>query len=290
MEILRLKIDRVTFANPETGYVVLKGLARKRNVTAVGILPDVITNTNLVGAEYEFKGNWETSKYGHQFSFKQARLLTNQLFYFLSKIVKGLGEKLSRDLISHYGETRLLEILEHEPEKLTEFKGIKEKKLAKIKASWEKQKNLRELSQYLLPHGITPSLLIRIHNHFGNEAIKKIKENPYSLTEIRGIGFKTADEIAIKLGIEFNSSFRIQSAIGHILLEAAEDEGHTYLPIETLYEKLKEILDSEEKKVSPESIREAINILSAQGRLYVEGARGERQEARGERRGVKGEG
>jgi exodeoxyribonuclease V alpha subunit len=89
------------------------------------------------------------------------------------------------------------------------------------------------------------------------------------------LALKTADEIAVKLGIDFNSSFRVQSAIGHILLEAAEDEGHTYLPMETLYKKLKEILDTDEKKIFQESIRAAINILIAQGKLHLSGARGE---------------
>jgi len=271
MDSIKLKIERVTFVNSDNGYVVLKGLTKNyRETTAVGFLSDAISTVNLVGTEYEFYGTWETSKYGHQFIFQRARLVTNQLFYFLAKIVKGLGEKLSRELINHYGEKTLIEILEHTPEKLTEFKGIKEKKIIKIKQSWEKQKNVRALSEYLLPYGITPNLLIRIHNYFGENALSKIKENPYSLVDIRGIGFKTADEIAVKLGTEFNSIFRIQSAINHVLLEEGENKGHTYLPMQMLYEQLEELLNIDPQKISMQVVHKAIENMYDLGNIYAE--------------------
>ncbi|HDJ28597.1 MAG TPA: exodeoxyribonuclease V subunit alpha, partial [Proteobacteria bacterium] len=237
METIQIKIERITYANQETGYVVLRGMLKNRQITAVGIIPEVVTGANLAGIEYQFQGGWQRSKYGYQFVFDQATLLTNRLYYFLAKVVKGLGEKTSRRLIDHYGENQLIEIIEKTPERLLEFKGIKEKKLAKIKTSWEKQKDIRELATYLLPYGITPNLIVRIYNHFERDAVKKIQENPYLLTEIRGIGFKTADDIASRLGIPYDSTFRIQAAVIHLLMEAGESDGHTYLPATELQKK-----------------------------------------------------
>jgi len=271
MDNIILKIERVVFVGADSGYVVLRCITKnRRKTTAVGVLPDVVSNVNLVGVYYEFYGKWETSRYGHQFAFQRARLMTNQLFYFLAKIVKGLGEKLAGKLIDHYGEKVLTEILNNNPEKLTEFKGIKRKKIIKIKESWEKQKNIRELSEYLLPYGVAVNLLIRIYNEFGDNALNEIKKNPYAMTEIRGIGFKTADEVAMKLGIEFNSIFRVQSAISHVLFEEGDNNGHTYLPTHILYEKLEELLNIDEQKISIEVIGKAIENMNIGEEIYIE--------------------
>jgi len=273
METIQIKIERITYVNQETGCVVLRGSLKNRQVTAVGIIPEVVAGANLTGTEYEFQGGWQRSKYGYQFVFEQATLLTNRLFYFLAKVVKGLGEKMSRRLIDHYGESELIDIIEKNPEKLLEFKGIKEKKLAKIKTSWEKQKDIRELATYLLPYGITPNLIVRIHNHFERNAVKKIQENPYLLTEIRGIGFKTADEIARRLGVEFASIHRVEAAVLHLLLEAGDQEGHTYLPPETLLSRLHELLDSGEQALNDQVFSEVIEGLRKRSKLVVENDR-----------------
>ena len=270
MESIQIKIERITYANQETGYVVLRGMLKNRQVTAVGIIPEVVTGANLTGTEYHFQGSWQRSKYGYQFVFEQATLLTNRLYYFLAKVVKGLGEKTSRRLIDHYGESQLIEIIENNPERLLEFKGIKEKKLAKIKTSWEKQKDIRELAGYLLPYGITPNLIVRIHNHFEREAVKKIQENPYLLTEIRGIGFKTADDIASRLGIPFDSTFRIQAAVVHLLMEAAENNGHTYLPAAELQKMTMELLNTEgQPQLSPSAIQQTFDQMCAAEKLLL---------------------
>jgi len=268
MVSLKFKIERVSYANLETGYVVLRGFVERHEVTAVGILPDVATNADVTGVEYELEGDWQVNKYGRQFSFVKGRMVTNHLFYFLTKVVKGLGAKLAGELIERLGEEKLMVILEKEPERLLQFKGIKEKKLSKIVASWQRQKNLRELSAYLLPHGITPHFLVRAFNYFGDKAVGKIKENPYCLTEIRGIGFKTADKVALKLGLPYDSPFRIQSALLHCLLEAAEEEGHTYLPHGLLMERLKENLDLKSGELSPATVGEALRILAEKGEVY----------------------
>ena len=270
METIKLKIKRVSYLNPDNGYVVLKGESGRRLVTAVGNLPEALTGSKLAGIEFDFDGQWEMSKFGRQFVFTRARIKTNETFYFLAKVVKGLGDKLAQKLLECYGEKELIQILENDPEKLLQFKGIKEKKLKQIKTSWEKQKNLRNLSKFLLPHGITPNLLIRIFNALGDEAVEKIRLNPYSLTDIRGIGFKTADEIARKLGLDFSSSHRVEAAINHLLLEAGDQDGHTYMVPETLYLQLSELLDNEAEKVDPMAFEKVIREMQNQEKIIVD--------------------
>jgi len=272
---LRLKVNRVTYANQQTGYVVIRGQweAEKREVTAVGVLSDVMSNTDLAGSEYELHGIWKAdAKYGRQFSFDTGNMVGSHLLYFLAKVVKGLGDGLARELIAHYGESRLIEILEKEPDLLTEFKGIKEKKLSKITASWEKQKCLREIADYLLPTGVTPNLLVRVYNHFGVEAVRKVKENPYCLTEITGIGFVSADKVARKLDIAFDSPFRVRAAIMYVLITAAEDKGHTCLPLEDLYAGLREILNADGMNVSEKVMISALNDLADTGDVFSDTA------------------
>ncbi|MEA3347647.1 MAG: AAA family ATPase [Pseudomonadota bacterium] len=273
METIRLRVKRTSYLNSDNGYVVLKGESGRRLVTAVGYLPEALDGGKLTGAEFELDGQWEMSKFGRQFAFSTARLITNQLFYFLAKVVKGLGDKLAQRLLDHYGEKKLLSILENEPDKLLEFKGIKEKKLKLIKSSWEKQKNLRALSEFLLPHGITPNLLVRIFNTFGDEAGKKIRENPYSLTEIRGVGFKTADIIARKLGLPFASVHRVEAAVNHLLLEAGDQDGHTYLLPETLHHQLSELLDDEEKKLETTTFEQVMRTMQVEDKLVIDNGR-----------------
>ncbi len=279
-ETIPIQVRRTSYLNSDNGYVILKGESRGRPVTAVGYLAEALDGGRLAGTEFELTGRWEMSRYGRQFVFYSARLTTNRLFYFLARVVKGLGEKLAGRLLEHYGESRLLEILEESPEELLQFKGIKEKKLKQITSSWQKQKNLRRLSELLLPHGITPNLVVRIHNAFGDAAAAKIHDNPYILTEVRGIGFKTADEIARKLGVEFASAYRVEAAIRHLLLEAGDREGHTWLPPEMLFERLGELLEhrEEESGESGESGEEidtglitgVINRLAERGQLHLE--------------------
>ena len=272
-QCIRLIVDRVTFVNPSNGYVVMRGKggakADRIDMTAVGCLSDVMSNADIAGNEYELQGDWKSdAKYGRQFSFDQGRMVGNELLYFLTKVVKGLGDTLARDLIAHYGENRLIEILENEPNLLLQFKGIKEKKLTKINESWKKQKSLRELSDYLVPAGVTANLLVRIYNHFGVDAVRKIKENPYRLTEVRGIGFKTADIAARKLDIAFDSPFRIRAAILYVLQAMADDKGHTYIPHELLYSGLREILNSDGMEVSDNDMSSALDHLASLGDLF----------------------
>jgi exodeoxyribonuclease V alpha subunit len=232
------KIERVVFRNEENGYVVLRVAVGEKRITAVGYL---FYNGSLEGVTLSFVGKWQSSKYGREFAFSEATLKDSELFYFLAKVVKGLGETLARELINYYGEEKLLDILENNPEQLTEFKGIKQKKKEKIAESWNKHKNIRELSNLLLPYGVSASLIMRVYNEFSDKSAQIIKENPYKLTNIRGVGFKTADKVARKLQYPPDSPKRIAEGIIYVMSDHA-NTGHTYIQRDNLKEKAKETL------------------------------------------------
>ncbi len=276
--VLKGQVQRVTFASQETGFAVLRVKPSKgAGFTATGHVPELATRAGLVGTEFEFHGNWTRTKYGRQFSFTSCKLLGSELLFFLSKVVKGLGAKMAKRLIEIYGEDKLVSILDSEPEVLLEVKGIKEKRLNLIIKSWKKHKNLKALSDYLASCSarVTPNLLIKIYNYFGDEALSIIKRNPYQLTEIRGIGFKTADKIAMGLGLQYNSPARIRAAIIHVLTNAAEEEGHSYLEECDLIDELMVLLPvGEEKSVSQGDIGSVIDQMSMDGAL-VRGSSGE---------------
>jgi len=264
------RIERVTYASPDTGFAVLRiHPAKGTRFTAVGHVPDLLNQAGLEGTEFQFYGYWTVTKYGRQFAFSGCQLVGSELLFFLSRIVKGLGKKLALQLMERYGEEELIRILDHEPEELLKVKGIKQKRLALITRSWHKHRNLKALSEYLTGHGgkITPSLLIRIYNHFGDRALETVKRNPYSLTEVRGIGFKTADRIALGLGIRPESPERIRAAASHVLVEAAETEGHSYLPEETFIQAVKEVLSSDEKVPGESLIRGVLKPMILDGTL-----------------------
>ncbi len=271
------RVERVTYANHETGYAVLQ-IRPKRGArfTAVGHVPELANQAGLEGIEFQFYGSWVMNKYGRQFAFDKCRLMGSELLFFLSKVVKGIGEKMAKELISIFGEEGLVRILDEDPERLLRVKGIKEKRLSLIMKSWHKHKSLRELSQYLAIAGkvITPNLLIRIYNHFGDQALEIIKENPYSLTEIRGIGFKTADRIAMGLGIAPDSPHRIRAAVTHVLVNAAEQDGHCFLEEEPFIQAVKEVLTQEDTIPDEELIRGVLGPMILEG-VLVKGPEGQ---------------
>jgi len=261
-QILKGQVQRVTYSSSETGFAVLQVKPKKGAMfTATGYIPELLNQAGLVGAEFEFKGKWVRTKYGRQFSFSECKLLGSELLFFLSNIVKGLGPKMAKQLIDTYGEKELIYILDNEPERLLEVKGIKHKRLKIITKSWKKHKRLRELSEYLANCStkITPNLLIKIYNHFEDRATEIVKEDPYKLTEIRGIGFKTADKIALGLGLSPNSDERIKAAIVHVLTSAAEEDGHCYLNKSELISELKNLLKTEDS--NPPDDKRFLSIL-----------------------------
>ncbi len=268
---VRGTVERVTYSNPESGFAILKIKPKRGGMfTVKGHVAELANNASVVGAEFEFTGAWQMSKYGRQFDFDSYRLLGSELLFFLSKVVKGLGQKLSEELIKKYGEKGLVDILDNRPEELLKIKGIKEKRLALIKKSWHKHRSLRALATYLGSRArITPNLLVRIYNYFGDDSLEIIRENPYRLTEIRGIGFKTADKIALELGVMFDSPWRIKAAVNHLLVEAAEQDGHCYLMKDELVSKLRELLCTEDQEITEKKIEAVLKKMILSGQLTL---------------------
>ena len=275
---LECKIKTITFLNKENTYTVMQVKDNNHNYfTATGIFPDItaIGEEKAVGLEVELEGNWvRHKKYGKQFNFSKIKVKNTGLLFFLANIVKGLGKNLAKQLIDHYGEKQLVDIIENNPEKLTEFKGIKEKKMRKIVTSWNKYKAIRELTDFFATReaNITSNMILRIYKHFHEkeqDPVKVIRQNPYSLTEIMGIGFKTADNIALQLGIDEYSPLRIKALIDYILLSEASDNGHTYLTIEQLNNKAVEYIYNEEGRLTVKELKDLIKqVLHSNAQEY----------------------
>lgn len=278
------KIANVIFHNEENAFVVLRVVASNgRPFIATGVCPDLEalpSKDRLTGLNCILQGNWvKHPKHGEQFDAKVINIDNPGLYYFLTNVVSGIGPQLAKQIIKHYGEAKLTEILENTPEQLLEVKGIKHKKLAKIIESWNKYKSLKRLSDFFSTNevSISSALLLRIYNHFKSskaDPVQLIKQNPYCLTEVRGIGFKTADKIALQLQIDPYSPLRIKALIDYILLSEASDNGHTYLLYEDLLRLASEYISNKEKTDENRlhSVMKEI-ILSDEKTYYVEGER-----------------
>ena len=222
----------------------------------------------LVGEEILITGAWNShKKYGVQFVFTSLELKEAEIFFFLTKIVKGITVKLAHELTKKYTEDELCDILDNTPAKLLEFKGIKEKKLTQIVMSWNKFKHLRELGSFLAQFGVSSNLINKIYQEFGQveNLIERIQENPYLLTSIKGIGFKRADEIGIKLGIDKKSNFRISACMNYTLREFCESNGNSSISKVQLFSLLDDALNFKEQHILYE---EAVVTLLAKDEIH----------------------
>ena len=205
----------------------------------------------LKGSAITLKGYWqEHKKYGRSFKFESIKVNQNELFFFLNKIIKGFTKKLSAELIEHFGAEELVNILDNDIEKLLEFKGIKEKRLKKIQDSWKKFRSMRELGEFLTPYNVSPALLTTIATAMRHvdKPCTKIKENPYILTSINSIGFKRADELALKMGVQKEDEYRISSAMDYVLLNYCQQQGNSCVSKEILFSELNELLEFSDKE------------------------------------------
>ena len=234
-------IKKILYKNDETKYIIA---VLENNQKICGAYFDTEIE-KIVGEEVILKGNWIThKKYGVQFEFDTLELKEAEIFFFLTKIVKGVGKKFAHELLEKYTEEQLVEILNDRPEELLDFKGIKEKKLLTIVSSWQKFKHLRELGSFLAKFGVTSNLITKIYSSLGeiDNLIEKIKNNPYILINIKGIGFKRADEIAKSLGIDPRSEFRIMACLNYTLREYCDNNGNSSIDKFHLYKLLDDSL------------------------------------------------
>ena len=251
-ETLIGQIDRILYANEEGFMVAL--LKSGEKISGIYYESDP---QHIKGSAVTLKGRWEFhKKYGKTFKFDSLKVNQNELFFFLNKIVKGFTKKAAAELIEQFGPEELVNILDNDIERLLEFKGIKEKRLKKIKESWKKFRSMREIGEFLSPYDVTPALLTTIATALKDidEPCTKIKNNPYILTNIKGIGFKTADELALKMGVDREDENRISSAMEFVLQNYCEAEGNSCVEKRVLFEQLDELLGFSNKEALYESI------------------------------------
>ena len=231
-ETLTGLIERVTYHNPENGFAVLRVVVKGRQdlVTVVGSATSVSAGEHL-----EATGKWVVDR-EHGQQFKADELKTTHPAsaegiekYLASGAIRSIGPKIAAKIVNIYKE-RTLEIFEIAPDFLLHIKGIGHERVKRISQSWKEQKEVRKIMLFMAEHGITFGRAVKIYRTYGQESIAKIKENPYRLADdIRGIGFKTADELAAKMGIDRNSPFRARAAVQYTLQDLAS-RGHVGYP------------------------------------------------------------
>lgn len=244
-------VERITFQSPETGYTVLRFKASRHNdlVTVVGMLMDVVVGTNL-----EINGVWKVDKkYGQQFEAHTWQEVMPATVYGIEKylgsgLIKGIGPKYAKKIVAKFGADTL-DIIEENIERLGEVEGIGKKRIQQIKFSWVRQREIKNVMVFLQSHDVSSAYAAKIYKAYGNEAVKRVQENPYQLADdIWGIGFKTADTIAVKMGIEKDEFNRLRSGIKYALGELG-NEGHVFAYREQLIKKGKELLDVTESQL-----------------------------------------
>ena len=230
MQTIRCVVERITYQNPENGYTILKCRVKDYSdlVPVIGNLIDV-----TVGSVLLVKGSWKAdAKYGRQFVAETWEETMPATVYGMEKylgsgLIKGVGPKFAKKIVQRYGQDTFT-VIEENVEALIEIEGIGKKRIQMIAASWEKQKEIKNIMLFLQEHQVSASYAAKIYKQYENDSIRVMKENPYQLADdIWGIGFKTADQIAMKLGFQKDSFLRLRSGLMYALSELS-DEGHVY--------------------------------------------------------------
>ncbi len=252
MEHLRCVVERITYQNALNGYSVIKCRAKNYNdlVTVVGAMPDV-----HVGSVLSLGGQWRIDpKYGRQFAMETYEETLPATIYGMEKylgsgLVKGIGPKFAQRIVRTFGKDTL-EVIEEEPERLLEVEGIGKVRVERIRKSWDEQKEIRNIMLFLQSHNVSTSHATKIYKTYSNESISVVEKNPYRLADdIWGIGFKTADQIAEKMGFGHEKYVRLRSGILYTLNRLSE-EGHCYATRDMLISTASELLSVEDHLLS----------------------------------------
>ena len=266
-EVVAGSVERVTFHNEENGFCVLRTRARghRELVTVVGHAATVAAGEWITAS-----GEWVNDRtHGQQFKASFIRTAEPSSVegiekYLGSGMIRGIGPVYARKLIRAFGE-KVFDVIEAEPERLREVTGIGRVRAKRITDAWAEQKVVREIMVFLHGHGVGTARAVRIFKTYGADAVEVMTENPYRLArDIRGIGFVTADAIAMKLGIEKTAMVRVRAGVGHALAEAM-DEGHCGLPEEELGPLAAKLLE-----VPAELIRTALDLELADGTVVAD--------------------
>lgn len=252
METIEGFVDHIIFQNPDNGYTVLELTADSGDCVLVGMLKG-ISQGDTIQAEGEYT---EHPVYGTQFKAAVYRTIlpkdaAGMERYLASGAIKGVGMALAKRIVRQFGADTF-RVIEEEPERLVEVRGISERIAQEISAQMEEKRDMREAFIYLQQFGISNALAVKIYNTYENALYGVLRENPYRLAEdIDGIGFRIADEIAAKIGIHTDSDYRIRSGVLYVLLQAVQ-EGHLFLPSAILLDRAEELLSVERKYIEPQ--------------------------------------
>ncbi|NLW16560.1 MAG: ATP-dependent RecD-like DNA helicase [Firmicutes bacterium] len=266
MDQLVGSVERITFRNEENFYSVVRLRCKEEPdlVTAVGIFPQL-----AVGERLQMQGEWTTHpQYGRQFKVESylalaPATLTGIEKYLGSGLIKGVGPVTAKRIVEHFG-LDTLQVLEEQPERLTEVPNLGPAKAAAIATSFAEQSEIRDMMIYLQGYGVQPGYAARIYRHYGSEARQVIEENPYRLAdEVFGIGFKTADKLAQALGLAPESQERLIAGIKYALGQLA-DEGHTSYPLDEFLQKAAEVLEVDRERLPP-----ACTALQQQKEIFL---------------------
>src|ERR1700710_494349 len=267
LEVLAGAVERVTFHNADSGFCVLRIKARGHRdlVTVIGHAATISAGEWITAS-----GEWVNDHtHGQQFKARFLRpseptSLDGIEKYLGSGMIRGIGPVYAKELVRAFGE-KVFDTIEAEPERLREVTGIGPVRAKRITDAWAEQKIVREIMVFLHSHGVGTARAVRIYKTYGSDAIQVMTDNPYRLArDIPGIGFKTADAIAMKLGIEKTAMIRIRAGISYALTEAMDD-GHCGLPTEELVPLAIELLE-----VSIELVRTALDLELQEGAVVAD--------------------
>ena len=265
-------VEKVVYRNNENGYTVVNISVEGDDVVCTGYFSDITEGDQII-AEGSFV---EHKQYGIQFTvasyeIKEPETSVAMEKYLGSGIIKGVGPALSAKIVKKFGD-ETFNIIEREPERLAEIKGITEKKAIEIGTQFEEKKEFRNAMIFLNQYGVSNALAMKIYKEYGIKVMKIVRENPYRLADdIAGVGFKTADEIALRMGFSPESSMRMKAGISFALSMAASN-GHTYLLYEDLYEESKRLLG-----ISEAEFESDIYELTIERKIVLKEVKGERR-------------
>ena len=270
MEKIKGYIEHFIYKNTENGYGVLNLVVSDDEIVCTGVFRDVD-----VGDTIEAEGEYVSHPvYGDQFKVSSYEIsvpddAASMQRYLGSGAIRGIGEALAKRIVSKFGDDTF-RIIEEEPERLSEIKGISEKKAMDIALQMAEKREMRNAMIFLQQFGISDNLAVKIYNTYGERIYKVIKENPYQLSDdIAGVGFKTADEIAGKVGIQIDSDYRIKSGIYYALLQSSLD-GNTFLPMDELIRRTIDVLSTRpDYEIDEETVRTQIYNLTVDKKLII---------------------
>ena len=271
MEIHKGYVEHIVFRNSENGYTVFQLIESDEELTCVGSFP-MLAEGEFIKVSGSKK---EHPLYGSQIYVEQMEILspedeTAMERYLASGAIKGIKKALAARIVKRFkGDT--FRIMEEEPERLSEIKGISERMAREIAQQMSDKKEMRQTMMFLSQYGISTALSVKIYQKYGARTYQVVQENPYRLADdISGVGFKIADEIAGKIGIHTDSDYRIRSGLLYVLLQAC-GEGHTCLPRELLIHRASELLGVEAEPIETQMMNLCMDrkLLIKIGRAHV---------------------